>query len=50
LPELPETLNYLECRGNNLPFNSESYCPLKSYWIWYYNKYPERLAAKKYNL
>jgi len=23
---------------------------LDGYWKWYYNKYPEMLAAKKYNL
>ena len=35
LPELPETLEYLECDHNNLPYDN-----LKSYWKWYYNKYP----------
>ena len=41
LPELPETLVCLDCGYNKLPYKD-----LNGYWKWYYNKYPERLAAK----
>ena len=45
LPELPKSIVELRCYGNNLPYNN-----LIEYEEWYAKEYPERIAAKKYNL
>jgi Leucine-rich repeat (LRR) protein len=46
LPDLPETLVTLYCHdGNKLPYKN-----LKGYRKWFEKFYPEKVAAKKYNL
>jgi Leucine-rich repeat (LRR) protein len=45
LPDLPDTLKILICSDNKLPYND-----LKGYWKWFEKTYPEKVAAKKYNL
>jgi Leucine-rich repeat (LRR) protein len=45
LPDLPDTLEYLDCQNNQLPYND-----LKEYKKWFEKTYPEKVAAKKYNL
>ena len=45
LPDLPDTLKELYCANNQLP-----YYELKGYWEWFEKTYPEKIAAKKYNL
>jgi Leucine-rich repeat (LRR) protein len=45
LPDLPDTLEILGCTDNQLPYKD-----LESYWEWFEKTYPEKVAAKKYNL
>ena len=45
LPDLPDTLKELYCYNNQLPYND-----LEGYWKWFKKTYPEKVAAKKYNL
>ena len=45
LPDLPDTLQILWCHNNQLPYYN-----LESYWKWFEETYPEKVAAKKYNL
>jgi len=45
LPELPKSLESLSCGKNNLPYND-----INSYWLWFYNKYPEKKVAIEFNI
>ena len=45
LPDLPDTLIELSCSGNQLPYED-----LDGYRKWFEETYPEKIAAKQYNL